>query len=315
MLEYFTFSLNFIKFIVSPKHTNMLRYIIESPITSFKELDYFLTNTDPETSAHIKGFVNQLEQKKIKVSEMDILERLTKELFFSKAELDHMRGIFHAKYPTANTNNIHISWKDLKAEIQDETEDFKVAYNFIHRYDSGKWFLTAQPGELSEYGRVGEFTDVTMGEDGFFNITSSGKQSYTGTMDTSASGDFFDNNYFNAVKSNDSSLNDSGRRVKSCILPAHELRSMISHNLKSRREDDFDLCFSSISDMVSDTTVSLVTFPHTLAVFARHHTDGDCFSTGAAVIAALPFRDRAANFDSLCPPNCKRYFWPTNLIG
>ncbi|MFA6058437.1 MAG: hypothetical protein WC756_09575 [Taibaiella sp.] len=292
----------------------MLRYITESPITSFKELDYFLNNTDAKISTHIKGFVNQLEQKRIEVPEIDIFERLDKELFFSKEELYRMKEVFRVKYPTANTNNVHISWKNLKEEIEGETEDFKVAYNFIHRYDNSNWFLTAQPGELAEYGKVGEFTNVTVSQDGFFDITSSGKQGYSGSLD-SASGNLFDNNYFNAVKSNDPLLNDSAKRVKSCILPAHELKSMISHNLKSRKEDDFDLCFSSISDMVSDTAISLVTFPHTIAVFARHHTDGDCFDVGAAVITTLSFRGRAANFDSLCPPNCKRYFWPTNLMG
>jgi len=261
------------------------------------------------------------DRPKLPEKDCDALNNFREEILISKEVLERLHSNFKSHYSVTNPldafNDVSIKWPSLSAHMQAALNPIKVAYKFIHRFNGAKWFLTAHRHELDVYGDIGCETalkeEQRENSDIFFDMCCTGERHPTTldtmTMATATDGScsYYDCSYLDNVKSNDNYAND--KRVWSAILPAQELRLLIQHNLFNKgNEANFGINFKSIT---YETPRANVDYPHCIAVYATHN--GTPALDDAAVVICADFRNKAGNFDSLCPPSCTKYFWPGNL--
>lgn len=268
----------------------------------------------------------------IAAAEMDVEERIAraiKQLLITQKEIDDdYRPSFEKIYektgggdPKVYFHDLKISWPVLRRIINSSVEPSSAAFRFIHRFGTTvsmtpSWFLTAERLVLETTG-----SDSAFREDGYwFDINDSGTPSYEGTALPSGialkDGDWHGEDYYNAVSGKaGSEAGDKKDWVKSLILPARELQALVEHNTtKDCRESYFSIGFKSVSYEAAITALypdAKVKWPHCVLVYALYNNTPLIENNN--VVSAAPFRDRAANYDTLCPPGCKVYHWPPDL--
>lgn len=257
----------------------------------------------------------------------DKLKAFRDDVLINPGELDRMHCDFKKHYLNEDIpsdeifKDIRLNWTELAEDMYQARQPVSVAYKFIHRFDGTNWYLTAQQQQLAKYGDIDKFTSLGNGNGSMFDIGYTGNMYEVDGTDlcTDINGHYYDTHYQKAIKGYDSTDGTGtayadNSRVWSAILPAQELRLVIHHNLIfGGNESDFQVNFKSITyDTSGDTTgMYKVNFPHCIALYASCY--GSAILQEGAVIAGAVFRGKGANLDSLCPPNCNKYYWPKNL--
>lgn len=220
-----------------------------------------------------------------------------------------VNGVGHnVAFPDAS-----VFWDDLKKDVGLEPEDLKVAYKFYHRFDPAttSWHITAHRHKLAIRGDIGNWTDISDTGAPLFDITAKGivRPASGGLIDVN--GTKLDPEYLKGIESADKYAD--GERVWGFTLPAKELSLVIENNLLlGGAQSDFKLNFRCISYKIDPPEPrAKVAFPHCVVVYASDK--GKNYVTNGAVVVGAQFRGKAANMETLCPPNCTRYFWPADL--
>lgn len=251
------------------------------------------------------------------------LTAINRDVLITPEQLVQAQDAFRTKYPSGVAfDDVGIEWPLLRKNINEAFEPVSVAYKFIHRCHENRWYLTAQRGKLDTYGDVGNATMFKGASTMFFDIDYSGllgevarKPQFDAVRKT-----YYDQDYFDNVATADGYADQD--RIWSTIIPAQELQLLIRHNLHivanpaapAGGENDYKLNFQSVSYAMPNTpsSESNVEYPHCIAVYASQG-GFNYLVPGAVAATGTEFRGMAADMETLCPPNCNQYFWPTGL--
>jgi len=216
---------------------------------------------------------------------------------------------------TSFVSHVSINWNLFKNNILTgiAASDFeRVAVRFIHRYQPSamRWFLCAEvlllkPNKsyttadglynVYEIDTVGNRYDINNG-----NMT----------VSTLPANEHHDQEYFTNVIDSNGAL-DPQVHVKSIIIPwQRELLKMYQDNALDNTANDVLLKFVSCTmDCSDDLDQSYIAWPHGIAVYLTQQGTEHVDNNNYAVI----FRNKAADFGSMCPPRCDAYYRPFDL--
>jgi len=270
-------------------------------------------------------------------------------LVLNQSSLVNAKTIFTQHYKTDASPGdfypVYIPWTDFYNAADNFIKN-NIGISFvnlgvflIHRYDTNnnQWFLTAQFCGLKSMpinfptGNVITSSSVIALVNNYIDITvSGGSDPYTESDQIVITNGYpLGTDYFGAVQYSSDGVNfhwlDQINNVKACIMPWREIQEMHDNNSNddsgaARNDNDMRVIFSSISSDYSDAMSgampppvvirSNVTFPHGIAV-NMNYMGTDLLDDGSVI--AGNFRNKSCDYQSLCPPNCGVYYWPSDL--
>ncbi len=222
----------------------------------------------------------------------------------------------------SNKNNDASVYTDLVVNMNDfaakvalinngtiATDD--LAIKFIHRYDvtNARLYATVQ---LCEIGANASRTDTPEPYNLYpltcmalyFNINIDGSLgTYNGDLDGTDS-DQYSQVYFDNVLYGGEAL-QLNLNTHGVCMPWNQLVKLAADNVTSNRGTPslFSIGFAATSSPIDDTNESSVTYPHCIAVYLSYDGTACLDSTGYIV---GNFLNKAADFNSLCPPTCNQ---------
>jgi len=253
-------------------------------------------------------------------------------LILNRSEILEAKCDFRKHYRIKNDPNhpkfdklLIVNWSDLQAKAQavadaNHVDPLSLVLICYHRLDTStnSWFISVEICILKDFTappNADTYYDI-IATGVYVDITTTGlKNTNPGDIGVGTNNiygrDYFDNIEYSVDSTNFNplSLNDN---VRATLIAWFEIDKMYLHNIDASRDSAlFELCFMSMTGDYSGTTnMSNVQFPHTFCVYSRYD-DTDLLDDGDIVVNY--FQNKAEDYQTLCPPNCKKYFWPAPL--
>ncbi len=242
-------------------------------------------------------------------------------LVLLEGELNARQLIFQQHYRAVNNSPafydlLEVNWLSFSETALQNMDPELFIISFIHRYDASnnRWFLAAERFTFPGYTGPGQYPVTSTNT--LFNINPDGTVGdYSGGLESNY-GHLYDPVYFTMAMETAAPLNLS-TNVNSVSFAWEELRQLHADNkaaIPGADDSLFSIRFCSISNDYSPDVPaqSLVPFPHCVAMYMCYNgvpllNDGD-------IVTGAIFINKAADFNTICPPSCSTYTWPSGLV-
>lgn len=248
-------------------------------------------------------------------------------LILTKQEFTDCEDDFKTKYKNLDGDDfakpITVKWGSLVVKVEESGINInKLVLYCMHRYDIAlkSWFLTIEFCELVGFTSIPNVaTEYPVAHKGkFIDICADGKLRETDvTLLASEIGNLYGPEYMeNVTYSPLGTIFEPLKKgnIRATVVPWFELRAMYAHNIAGGDSQKFELCFTSITSDFLGSEMSFVQYPHSIAIHSIYDNvpkldDNDIIITGAY------FKNKAGDYQTLCPPRCQSYVWPNGLHG
>jgi len=211
---------------------------------------------------------------------------------------------------------LEVPWLSFSETALQGVDPEHFIVGLIHRYDAtgNRWYLAAERFTFAGYSGPGDYPVTSTNT--LFNINPDGTVGdYYGGLESNC-GHLYDPVYFSMAMETNAPLNPS-LNVNSVSFAWEELKQLHAdnkNNIPGADDSLFTIRFCSISsDYTPDVPAqSLVPFPHCVAMYMCY--DGQALINNDDIVIGAIFINKAADFNTVCPPKCDSYSWPSGLV-
>jgi hypothetical protein len=232
------------------------------------------------------------------------------------AKSDFAKNYFADSVPTSFSQSVSVNWNLFSSTVLSgisPADMSNVALNFIHRYDPAfaRWYVCVEVVLLNP-------APSSMTPDGDYNVytVASKLNRYdivngSITPSTLPSPATFDQVYFDHIIDANGLKLDVNTNVNSITFPwqSEILKLLTDNNLNNSSNDVLLKIVCCTMDFSAFPDESDVRWPHGIAMYLTQNGTEYLDNNNYAVI----FKNKGADFGSMCPPRCDGYWRPFAL--